>query len=161
MDLRCTLRAAYTASLLDTAESRSMLPGSPAAASPIEPALPAYFTYLQSFALADAPDLQPASLHTSLGKTQSTISRVVNKVRGERFWPSPITAGSRSHSARCPPAAGAPSVPPKNRIQGMANRVAVCLLAGERASLPSPAEAIPSGSCVRRWDYVLLLSPGA
>jgi hypothetical protein len=76
-----------------------MLPGSPAAASLIASALPAYVTYLQSFGLADAPDLQPATLLTSLGKTQSTISRAVNKVRGERFWPSPITAGSRGHSA--------------------------------------------------------------
>jgi hypothetical protein len=49
-----------------------MLPGSPAAASLIAPALPAYATYLQSFGLADAPDLQPATLLTSLGKTQST-----------------------------------------------------------------------------------------
>jgi hypothetical protein len=31
MDLRCNLRAAYTASLHDTADFRSMLPGSPAA----------------------------------------------------------------------------------------------------------------------------------
>jgi hypothetical protein len=31
--LRCTVRAASTTSLLDTEESRSMLPGSPAAAS--------------------------------------------------------------------------------------------------------------------------------
>jgi hypothetical protein len=99
MDLRCTLRAVYTASLLDIAESRSMLPGSPAAASLIEPALPAYATYRQSFGLADVPDLQPATLLTSLGKTQSTISRAVKKVRGERFWPSPIAAGSRGHSA--------------------------------------------------------------
>jgi hypothetical protein len=43
MDLRCTLHAAYIASLLDAAESRSMLPGSPAA-SLIDPALPAYAT---------------------------------------------------------------------------------------------------------------------
>jgi hypothetical protein len=99
MDLRCTLRAAYAASLLDTAESRCMLPGSPATASLIEPALPDYATYLQSFGLADMPDLQPATLLTSLGKTQSTISRAVNKVRGERFWPSPIAAGSRGQYA--------------------------------------------------------------
>jgi hypothetical protein len=79
MHLRCTLRAAYTASLLDTAESRSMLPGSPAAASLIAPALPAYATYLQSFGLADAPDLQPATLLTSLGKTQ-----INNKPGGEQ-----------------------------------------------------------------------------
>jgi hypothetical protein len=75
-----------------------MLPGSPAAASLIAPALPVYVTSLQSFVLADAPYLQPATL-TSLGKTQSTTSRAVNKVHGERFWPSPITAGSRGHSA--------------------------------------------------------------
>jgi hypothetical protein len=47
MVLRCILRAAYTACLLDTAESRSMLPGSPSAASLLEPSLPAYATYLQ------------------------------------------------------------------------------------------------------------------
>jgi hypothetical protein len=76
-----------------------MLLGSPAAASLNASALPAYVTYLQSFGLADAPDLQPATLLTSLCKTQSIISRAVNKVRGERFWPSPITAGSRGHSA--------------------------------------------------------------
>jgi hypothetical protein len=76
-----------------------MLPGSPAAASLTEPAMPAYATYLQRFGLADAPDLPPATLLTSLGKTQSTISRTVNKVRGERFWSPPITAGSRGHSA--------------------------------------------------------------
>jgi hypothetical protein len=75
-----------------------MLPGSPAAASRIEPALPAYASYQQNFGLADAPDLQPATLLISLGKTQLTISRAVNKVRGEQFWPSPITAGSRGHS---------------------------------------------------------------
>jgi hypothetical protein len=109
--LRCTLRAAYTASLLDTAEFRSLLPGSPAgsagatreaaaaaslvAPALIAPALPAYATYPQSFGLADAPDLQPATLLTRLGRTQSTISWAVNKIRGERFWPSPTTAGSR------------------------------------------------------------------
>jgi hypothetical protein len=92
MVLRCIIRAAYTACLLDTAESRSaesrsMLPGSPSAASLLEPSLPAYDTYLQSFGLADAPDLQPAALLTSLGKPQSTISRAVSKVHGERFWP--------------------------------------------------------------------------
>jgi hypothetical protein len=75
-----------------------MLPGSPATAPLIEPAMPAHGTYLQRFGLADAPDLPPATLLTSLGKTQSTISRV-NKVRGERFWSPPITAGSRGHSA--------------------------------------------------------------
>jgi hypothetical protein len=76
MDLRCTLRAAYDPSLLDTAESRSMLPGSPAAASLIAPALPAYATYLQSSGLADAPDLQPA--------TSSPVSAKPNQKKAGR-----------------------------------------------------------------------------
>jgi hypothetical protein len=65
MVLRCTLRATCTASLLDPAKSRSMIPGSPAAAAVLAPALPAYATSLQSFGQADAPDLQPATVLTS------------------------------------------------------------------------------------------------
>jgi hypothetical protein len=38
----------------------------------------------------------------------------------------------------------------------MANRVAVCLHAGIRASIHYPAEEILPGPCVRGWDYVFL-----
>jgi hypothetical protein len=82
LDLRCTLRAAYIASLLDTAESPSMLPGSPAAASFIALALPAFATNLQSFGLADVPDLQPATLHASLGK--NPVNNMPGSVQGSR-----------------------------------------------------------------------------
>jgi hypothetical protein len=53
-------------------------------------------------------------------------------------------------------AAGAPRVPPTNWFQGMANKFAVCLRAGQRAPVPYPAEARHPGSAVRRWGYVLL-----
>jgi hypothetical protein len=97
---------------------------------------------------------------------QSRQNPINNKPGGEQGSRGAVLAVANYYwlsrpICRCPSATGAPSVPPTNRIQEMVNRVTVCLHADERASVPYPAEAIPSGSCVHRWDYVLLLSPGA
>jgi hypothetical protein len=54
MDFRCTIRAAFTPVFLTL---RSLVLGSPVAASLFVPSLPAYATYLQSFGLASASDL--------------------------------------------------------------------------------------------------------
>jgi hypothetical protein len=158
MDFRCTSRAAFTASLLDIAESRSREPCR---------RLP-YFAF--SAGLCDLPTelwtgrcAGPVTSDLSHRSRQNTINIKPGGEQSSRGAVLAVADYCRLPRPvyRCPPAAGAPSVPPTNRIQEMANLVSVCLYAGKRASVPYSAEAISPGPCVRRWDNEFLLSFGA
>lgn len=90
--LRYTLSRIF-ASLIDTAHTQAEIPSQPDERALVEPAVPAYLAHLELYDVRANPDLIPAALMTSLDRSQSDISRTIDRKRAERFWLSLPAAG--------------------------------------------------------------------